>query len=183
MKFLRFLPLFLLVFCASELHAEIKIGVIDTNKIIESCTAHAEAKKVIENEFNKYEKEAGEMQEKFSKKAEDLENKKNVVAAKEYNKKRGELTKEAQILQKKFYNQRVNLEKEFNNINKILNDNLADIIKKLSEKNHLTVALDKGMVLYNDESIEITDEVIKEINKNLKSIDVNLPQSKASDSK
>ena len=57
MKFLRFLPLFLLVFCASELHAEIKIGVIDTNKIIESCTAHAEAKKVIENEFNKYEKE------------------------------------------------------------------------------------------------------------------------------
>ena len=47
----------------------------------------------------------------------------------------------------------------------------------------MTVALDKGMVLYNDESIEITDEVIKEINKNLKSIDVNLPQSKASDSK
>ena len=183
MKFLRFLPLFLLGFCISELHAEVKIGVIDTNKIIENCTAYVEAKKVIEGEFNKSEKEAGEMQEKFSKKAEDLENKKNVVAAKEYNKKREELTKEAKILQKKFYDQRVNLEKEFNNVNKVLNDNLADIIKNLSEKKHKTVALDKGMVLYNDESIEITDEVIKEINKKLKSIDVNLPQSKASDSK
>ena len=144
MKFLRFLPLFLLGFCISELHAEVKIGVIDTNKIIENCTAYVEAKKVIEGEFNKSEKEAGEMQEKFSKKAEDLENKKNVVAAKEYNKKREELTKEAKILQKKFYDQRVNLEKEFNNVNKVLNDNLADIIKNLSEKKHMTVALDKG---------------------------------------
>ena len=39
------------------------------------------------------------------------------------------------------------------------------------------------MVFYSDEATEITDEVISEVNKRLKSIDVNLPQSKDSDSK
>lgn len=183
MKFIRFLSFFLLIFCTNKLYAEVKIVIIDTNQIVEKCTACVQAKKVIEDEFNRYEKQAGEMQEKFSKKATALENKKNIMATKEYNKKRDELTKEAQILQKKFYEQRVNLDKKFNNVNKILNDNLVDIIKKLSEKKHITVAMDKGMLLYNDESIEITDEVMSEINKKLKSIDLNLPQSKSGDPK
>ena len=93
------------------------------------------------------------------------------------------MNKEAQILQKKFYDKRINLDKEFNNINKTLNDSLIDIVKNLSEKNHITVTIDKGMVFYSDDSTEITDEVISEVNKRLKSIDVNLPQSKDSDSK
>ncbi len=81
------------------------------------------------------------------------------------------MNKEAQILQKKFYDKRINLDKEFNNINKTLNDSLTDIVKNLSEKNHITVTLDKGMVFYSDESTEITDEVISEVNKRLKSIE------------
>ena len=60
---------------------------------------------------------------------------------------------------------------------------LIDIVKNLSEKNHITVTIDKGMVFYSDDSTEITDEVISEVNKRLKSIDVNLPQSKDGDSK
>ncbi len=186
MKFLRFLPVFFLVSCITFInyvYAQTKIGVIDTNKIVEKCTAYVQAKKVIEDEFSKSEKEAGEMQEKFSKRVEDLENKKNIMSAKEYNKKREELNKEAQILQKKFYDKRINLDKEFNNINKTLNDSLIDIVKNLSEKNHITVTIHKGMVFYSDDSTEITDEVISEVNKRLKSIDVNLPQSKDSDSK
>ena len=58
-----------------------------------------------------------------------------------------------------------------------------EAVKNLSEKNHITVTIDKGMVFYSDDSTEITDEVISEVNKRLKSIDVNLPQSKDSDSK
>jgi hypothetical protein len=57
MKFLRFLSVFFLVSCITfinDVYAQTKIGIIDTNKVVEKCTAYVQAKKVIEDVIMKW---------------------------------------------------------------------------------------------------------------------------------
>lgn len=183
MKFLKFIPAFLFLFAIGNVHAQTKIGIIDTSKITEKSTAYTEASKVVGSEIKNYEESATQVGKSFSKKVEDLEKKKNVMSSKEYNRKRDELAKEEEELQKKFYDQRAKIDKKAHNINQILDDNLKKIVNAIAKEKNITIIFNKVATLYSDESIDITDDIIIKLNKELKSIDINLPQDKSADSK
>ena len=55
------------------------------------------------------------------------------------------VTKLKKFFSKKFYEKSINLDKEFNNINKTLNDSLTDIVKNLSEKNSFKNSRSNGV--------------------------------------
>ena len=55
-------------------------------------------------------------------------------------------------------------------------DNLKPILEDLSETKGITVILEKGTVLLNAETMDITDEVIKVLNKELPKIEVSLEE-------
>ena len=59
--------------------------------------------------------------------------------------------------------------------NKIL-DELKPILEGISETKGITVILEKGTVILNAETMEITDEVIKALNKELPKIEVSLEE-------
>ena len=172
MKFLKFLPFLLFLLILEVSGAESKIAVIDNSKIAEKSTAYADASKVLSDKMKSFEESAIQAGKSFSKKAEDLESKKNVMSSKEYNRKRDELTKEEEALQKKFYNQRVTLDKQFNNFNQVFEDNFKKIINKLAKEKGITIIFNKALTLYSNDSIDITDDVIDILNKELKSIDI-----------
>ena len=155
--------------------AEIKIAVVDTSTIVERSIAFVKAKKIIEEEFTKSEANASKIQEKFVKKYENLEKQKNIISIKEYNKEKNILDKEAQVEQKILYNQRASLNKELSNINQILETKLTEIIKKLAERKHISIVLNKAVTLYTHNSIDMTSAVVSEANQGLKSININLP--------
>lgn len=178
MCFLRFSITFLFLFFIHQVNADIRIGVIDTSKIVEKCNVYIEAKKIIEDKLTRHEKEAGEIEGYFAKKAEDLKNKQGIVEAKEYNAQKEELTHELESLQKKFYALKTNLDQEFEHINKTLNTKLLEIVQNLSEIKGMAIVLDKRMVLYNYQSLDITDEVVYEVNNKLRSIDDTFLKSK-----
>ena len=172
MKFFKFLPFLLFLLILEISHAESKIAVIDTSKIAEKSTAYVEASKVLEGEMKNYEESAIQIGKSFSAKVENLEKKKNVMSSKEYNHKKEELTKEEEALQKKFYNQRVKLDKQFNNVNQVFEDHIKKIVNKLAKEKSTTIIFNKALTLYSNDSIDITDDVITILNKELKSIDI-----------
>ena len=55
-------------------------------------------------------------------------------------------------------------------------NNLKPILENISETKGITVILEKGTVLLNAETMDITDEVIKTLNKNLPKIEVSLEE-------
>ena len=162
-------------FMVLSARAEIKIAVVDTSIIVERSIAFIKAKKIIEEEFTKSEANASKIQDKFVKKYENLEKQKNIISIKEYNKEKNILDKEAQVEQKILYNQRSSLNKELSNINQILETKLTEIIKKLAERKHISIVLNKAVALYTTNSIDMTSAVIAEANQGLKSININLP--------
>ena len=59
--------------------------------------------------------------------------------------------------------------------NEILNE-LKPILEEISENKGITVILEKGTILLNAETMDITDEVIKTLNKELPKIEVSLEE-------
>jgi len=55
-------------------------------------------------------------------------------------------------------------------------DKLKPILEEMSEKKGITVILEKGTVLLNAETMDITEEVIKILNKDLPKIEVSLEE-------
>ena len=103
---------------------------------------------------------------------ENLEEKKDMMSVKEYNIQKNVLVQEEEILQKKFYNQRVDLDGQFHRSNQILERYLKKIINDTAYQHQITVIISKTLTLYNDESVDVTDEVISQLNTQLKFIAV-----------
>ena len=172
--FLTYLLLgFFLILKAAN--ADNRISVIDTSAVVEKSAAYIKAKKVIEEQFTKSEKNASKVQERFVKKYEDLERKRSIISTKEYNKEKNNIDKEAQLEQKILYTQRVALNKELSSINQALESKLTEIIKELAEEYKISIVLNKAVTLYNNYSVDITDKVVSKANESLVSIDINLP--------
>jgi Skp family chaperone for outer membrane proteins len=151
-----------------------KIGVIDTNAVIEKSLAYVEASKILEGKMSNLQDAAINSGQYLSNKFEILENKKNMLSISEYNYQKNILITEEDNLQKKFYNQRIELDKQFNNMNKILEFFLKDIIYEISKSQNIIIVFNKSITLFNKESIDITKLIIERLNKKLKFIDVKL---------
>merc|ERR1712159_320674 len=109
----------------------------------------------------------------LSNKFEILENKKNIISLNEYNYQKNILIKEEDMLQKKFYSQRIDLDNQFNDVNKILENYLKKIVEEISINNEIKVIFNKSITLFIEESLDITNIVIDKLNKKMKFIEIN----------
>ena len=176
MRALRLLPAFLFCIFINVLiaHAEVKIGIVDANKVAEESVAFKNAIDKINAKAEELDKNTMKIQKAFSKKYETLNKQKNVLSDSEYNKKNDDLSKEVEKENKIFYKQRVELDKAYNKANEALTKKIRKIIQKIAQEESITIVFDKNLTVYSDASIDITKKVGSEINKQLKSIDVNL---------
>ncbi len=146
--------------------SEMKVGVIDMQKAIQTSDSGKKAKAELEEAFNKKKKELqGEeatlkkLQEEFQKKS----------AAYSETKKKEEQTK----LQEKFMKYQELLQKSQAEIQKKEQEMSEPIIKKIrasvteiAKKKEFSVVLEKNenLVIFYSDKLDITDEVIKAIN-------------------
>lgn len=175
MKTLRLLlPIFLFFTFVNTLHADVKLGIIDANKIGEESIAFKNVIGKIKSKMEELDKNAMKIQKEFARRYQALEKQKNVLSADEYNKKSNVLNTEAMKEDKILYGQRTNLEKAYKKANAALSEKVKEIIEKISQKKGITIVFDKSSTIYSNTSIDVTEEVLSEVNKQLKSIDVNL---------
>ena len=110
-----------------------------------------------------------ENKEKELKKIEfDIENKKNILSEKELNNKINDLKnkiltfrKEKNDLTKEFNDYR---KKEISSLLKLINPLIYDYV----QKNSINIVLDKKNILIGKKSYDITEEILKLVNKNIK---------------
>ena len=175
MKLLRLFAVFVFCLCLTlNVHADVKIGIVNDQKVAEESVAFKNVMRKIDLRVENYKKNASKVAEHFRTVDTDLEKQKNVLSSEEYKKKYEEFRKDAEKEEKNFYGQRVDIEKAEQKATEVLSHTTRSIIKKIAKEKGIMIVLSKGITAYNDESINITNEVIVELNKQLKSIDVNL---------
>ena len=150
-----------------------KIGIIDFRYILKSSNAM----KLLGNKFLTLEKEINEkIKEKqifLKQKEENLKKTKTELTESEYKKKVKLFKKEVFQIQKKYKDERTVLNKSFQKIQKDIKDLLAQIIKDVSiNKNINIVLLKENVFLFNNQSVDFTNEVLELFNEKTKSFKI-----------
>ncbi len=150
-----------------------KIGIVDFRFILKKSNAM----KILGDKFISLE---NEMNKKMKRKQVYLKNKElNIIKQKkdlstlEYKNKIDLFKSEVLKTQKQFKEERLILNKSFQNIQNDLKDMLAKVIKNVSiEKKINVVLLKENVFLYNNASLDITDEVLQIFNERTKSLKI-----------
>jgi outer membrane protein len=152
-----------------------KIGIVDFRYILKKSNAI----KILGDKFVHFEKKINE-KIKLKQKELKIEEKKilstkNKLTDADYKKKLNSFKSEVFEVQKKYKEDRLILNNSFQTLQKKLKDLLAQVIKDVSKKREINVVfLKENVFLFNDPSIDITNEVLDLFNKKTKSMSITI---------
>lgn len=171
LKILTFFLIFFTFFLNQKLFAEAPYFV-DFKKILNQSTAGKKAQDSLKKKLENGIKNIKEKENKILSEEKKIIEQKKVVSNEDYKKKVSELRKKVSLLR----NQRSDLMKEVadqrSKARQELLKNLNPILKEYMIEKKIRVILDKKNILYADDSLEITDEIMKRLNSKLKSIKI-----------
>ncbi len=171
----NFLLIFIIFFFFNSysLSEENKIVYIDMDLLISKSLAgksiNNQIKSQNKNNLEKFKK----IESDIKKEDEDISNKKNILSEDEYKKMVSQLNK-------KIKNYRVMVSENVDKNNKLKISATKKLIKKLnpilsdySEKNSISIILQKRDIIIGKNSLNITDDIIKILDENVKEIKIN----------
>ena len=152
-----------------------KIGIVDFRYILKKSNAI----KVLGNKFLMFEKKINEKvkikQFKLKLKEKKILNDKNKLTDIVFQNQLKLLKEEVFQTQKKYKEERSLLNKSFQKIQKKIKDLLAQVIKDVSKKKNINVVfLKENVFLFNDTSIDFTNDVLKLFNEKTKSMSITI---------
>jgi len=150
-----------------------KIGIVDFRQILRNSDAmknlskeFISSEKVLNKKLNIKKKLLKEKEKKFL-------SLKNKIPIEDYNNKFKEFKDYVFIVQKTDNENRLILNKSFQSIQKKIKDLLAKVIKEISIKKKINIViLKENIFIFNDDSIDITLEVLKVFNKRIQNISI-----------
>ena len=171
----KFLLIFIIFFFFNSysFSEENKIVYIDMDLLISKSLAgksiNNQIKSQNKNNLEKFKK----IESDIKKEDEDISNKKNILSEDEYKKMVSQLNK-------KIKNYRVMVSENVDRNNKLKISATKKLIKKLnpilseySEKNSISIILQKRDIIIGKNSLNITDDIIKILDENVKEIKIN----------
>ena len=167
---------FLTLWTASnaENYPNTSIGVLDLNRVLLDAKAAKRASEEIDQIAQNIENELKKSDSDMINEQNKLIEAQSIMAPEAFEKKRIEYEKNIQNYnisrQEKLFSIDKLIEKSRNDIL----DELKPILEEISEEKGITILLEKGTVLLNAETMDITNEVIKRLNKALPEINVSL---------
>jgi len=152
-----------------------KIGIVDFRYILKKSNAI----KVLGDKFIFYEKKINEKiklkQKELKIEEKKILSRKNKLTDADYKNKLNLFKSEVFEVQKKYKEDRLILNNSFQTLQKKLKDLLAQVIKDVSKKREINVVfLKENVFLFNDPSIDLTNEVLDLFNKKTKSMSITI---------
>ena len=155
---------FLFFFAGMSYGADAKIGIVDLQRVFEESSAGKSAKGELKKQFRKMEADMEKRKGEIEKLKQNFEKKRSVVNREKLEEMEREFkikVMDFQALQKK-YNEEL---KEHESIlAKRFHKDIFKIIKEMGKKEGYTMIVDRAVVLYFTDLIDLTDVLIKKYN-------------------
>ena len=141
--------------------AEIKIGYVDFSKIQQESQAGKDAVKTIEKLFKEKQVQLDQRQNELEKMMQELDKQSAVLSADVRKQKEDKLQKEYKDLQRFKSDSEDELIKKKWEIAKGMYEEVAAILNKFGQEEGYTLILERSVVLYAPEAVDVTDKIIK----------------------
>lgn len=153
-------------------HAEdLKISFVDMDKIIATSTAGKKVQKSINNQIKKENEKFKKKEASLKKKEEDILKQKNIISKEELDLKIKDFQKNLNELRSEKNNfNRAITKKNLEATNKMVNE-INKILTKYAADKSISLVVQKKNIIIGKSELDITDEILKEFNSQIKSID------------
>jgi len=145
---------------------------IDFSRVLNQSKAGKEAQELLKKKFETESKKFSEEEKKLRKEETDIISKKKLITKEEYQKKVEGLRKKVSKLQKNKQESLKNIAELKSKARLELLKNLNPLIQDYMEKNKIRIVLDKKSILLGDIKLDITDQIIKLLDKKIKSLNL-----------
>jgi outer membrane protein len=158
------------VSAAPEGGGAFKIGYVDLQDALQSVDAGKKAKAQLEKDMTAKRSDLEKQQQNLQKEAEQFEKKAAIMNDGAKSAKQAELQKKFSELQKAAAESQMELQKRERELTKPIIDELRSIVEGLGKAQHFNLVLEKneGAVLYAQNGIDLTKEVIESFNTRAK---------------
>jgi outer membrane protein len=148
------------------------IGILDVEKIVKESSAMRDIQSKVTKKQDEYQKEVTKKQNELEADQKRIEGKKNVLS-------KEAMEKESKSFEKKVDDLKTFVDKKQNSLKKAsldsmskVNDKIKDIIAEISKEKELDVIVPAAQTLYFKDELDISDEVLKRLNKKITKVDV-----------
>jgi outer membrane protein len=158
---------FLFVFSGTGLAAELKIGIVDMQRIIEESEPGQKAMQQLKEEFKKYESEIDTKKSEVDKLRETIQNQKMMLTDEAKTDKELEFKRKVRDLQDLYQVYQKKKQDRIKELSSPILERLAAVIETYGKRHNYSFIIDKrnsGLV-YGSEALEITEKVMVELNK------------------
>ena len=163
---------FLNFFFTSNIYSQEKLAFIDINYIFNNSDAEKKINKVINEKNDKINNEFNKYQKKIDSEKKTLLTQKNVLSEEEYKKKFMELEKNFNEYNSIINKKNLDLKNFKTKVRVEFSKNLNKILEDYSKKNSISMILKKENILIGKTNLDATREVLDLFNNNIKKISV-----------
>ena len=163
LSFRRFLLVGIVMFSisATACAASVKIGIIDTQKIMKDSKAAKDARGIFLMELEKKRAELREKQVEIQRKEKELREKQKDLSAETFRAERDNLAREVKEIRRLKNDMEEELKKKDVSLTRKILQEVIEIVRRYTKQNKYTVVLEKKAVVAFDDAADITDDIIK----------------------
>tara|TARA_B110000037_G_C16862019_1_gene400439 strand:+ start:68 stop:631 length:564 start_codon:yes stop_codon:yes gene_type:complete len=171
---LTFLVLFSSVVNADTSYPNTSVAIVDINLILTESNAAKSATKQFEKIQKKTEEDISNADKEMLEERNKLIEQQSVIAPEAFELKAKDYEKKLQNYQNDKQIKLRNLEGVLQKVRNQILDEVKPILEELSKEIGITVILEKNTVLLNANNMDITDKVVKKLNKKLPKVKVSI---------
>ena len=159
------LSMVLVVICLlpAYIHAAeaVKFGAVDVQKVLNESDAGKKAKSDLESLIKSKQTVIDEKGKAIEKLKNDLEKQASVLSADARKNKEDELEKYVREYQRLVQDSQADVKKKESELTENILKEVQDMIQKIGEDEGYTMIFERGMVIYSNKGIDLTDSVLK----------------------
>jgi outer membrane protein len=149
----------------SSLAADLKFGSMDLQKALNESEAGKKAKSDLEALIKSKESVINEKSKVVEKLRGELEKQSSVLSAEARKSREDELEKLLREYQRAVQDSQAEVKKKEGELTEAIIKELREIVEKIGEEEGYTLIIERGLVLYSNKGIDLTDTVIKKYNE------------------
>ncbi|MFZ5907914.1 MAG: OmpH family outer membrane protein [Nitrospirota bacterium] len=143
----------------------VKFGAVDVQKVLNESDAGKKAKSDLESLIKSKQTVIDEKGKAIEKLKNDLEKQASVLSADARKNKEDELEKYIREYQRLVQDSQADVKKKETDLTENLLKEIQDMIQKIGEDEGYTMIFERGMVIYSNKGIDLTDAVLKKFDE------------------
>lgn len=163
---------------SSKTIPSLKVAILDINRILRESKAAVRLREEIEMHRSKFQSEIQQLEDRLRERENQLITAPNTTKeqAVDVEQQRTEFEKEISKAQERAAERREQLGKAFDDALLIIQNKVTELVSQIAEREKYALILPRSMVIYCEESFDITNEVLKKLNSVLSAVNVSIPE-------